>query len=174
MSYYSLDDIETDGLRVPASFQVAAPGLGFLLENNEGLSTVIPAGAETVLPLWLATPLASAAVEEGSDEAFLNIGEPHALATDVINVLRSDPTSLNLRRQNRLFTNLALYWCELFASEDLVNTLYETVRRRASFILDAALAHSGVGGVDQGFDDYEQSVYQASVRVIRDASAARR
>ncbi|GMM53030.1 DNA replication protein [Starmerella bacillaris] len=169
--YYSLDDIETDGLRVPAKFQVDAPGLGWL--NEEAKTENVPAGAEAILPLWLATPLASASVNEGQDLAFLNISEPHALNSDVINILRSDPASLDLRNQNRLFTNLAIYWCELFASDDFVQTVYEMTRLRSAYIFDAALAQSGIGGIDRGFDDYEQRLYQATAKVIRDAKQFR-
>lgn len=184
MSYYSLEDVETDGLRVPVKFQVSTPGLGFLLEESGNSiskepkpiksEAVIPAGAETIIPLWLAVPLASASVDETSDDPFLNVGEPPSLNNDVINILRSDPASIDLRQQNRLFTNLTLYWCELFGSADLQNTLYDTVRLRASHILDAALAQNGVGGVDKGLDDYERRLYQESVRVIRDAQINRR
>lgn len=168
MSYYSIDDIETDGIKVPTRFHVAAPGLGFLLSHTDRSSprmTDIPAGADVVLPLWLATPLASAAVDENSEEAFLEMREPAALRQDVLNVLKSEPMALDLRSQNKLFINLALVWTELFASNELARVIFDTVRIRAAYVFDAALSHQGA---DPKLDEYETSLYASVSRAVRD------
>jgi len=171
--YYSLDDIETDGLRVPTRFLVDAPQLGFLMPagtRNEAPDPTVRAGTEVVLPLWLATPLAAESLSEDSDEPILELLEPAALRTDVLNVLKSEPLALDLRSQNRLFTNLALRWSELFTSDELARILQETVRVRAASIFDMALAQQG----GEHMDEYEQRLYAQAAATIRDIRAWQR
>lgn len=168
MSYYSIDDIETDGIKVPIKFNVTSPGLGFLMpqtDRNSPPITDIPAGANLVLPLWLATPLASATVDEISEEAFLEMREPAALRQDVLDVLKSEPMALDLRSQNKQFINLALVWTDLFASNELARVMFDTVRIRAAYVFDAALSRQGA---DPKLDEYETSLFASASRAVRD------
>lgn len=168
MSYYSIDEIETDGIKVPAKFLVEARDLGFLMPSgsrNETPDPNIHAGAEVVLPLWLATPLAAESLSENSDEPILELVEPKALHSDVLNVLKSEPLTLDLRDQDRLFTYLALRWSEMFTSNELTEILQKTVRTRAAYIFDMALAQQGN---DQKLDEYEQHLYSIASATERD------
>lgn len=172
MSYYSIDDIETDGIRVPTKFLIDVPGLGFLLPDRmkRGGPADMYAGAEVMLPLWLAAPLASAVAEtrsdgSGGDVPILEMQEPTALNQDVLNVLKSEPGALDLRSQSRLFTYLALAWNDLFTGDELARVLYDAIRIRAAEIFDSALAQNGV---DQSLDDYEVALYNSTANTIKD------
>jgi GINS complex subunit 3 len=54
-SYYSVDAILTDAQKVPCTFELTVPGLGFL-EGNMGGD--MKAGSKVELPLWLGEMLA--------------------------------------------------------------------------------------------------------------------
>lgn len=71
MSYYDVDTILTDAQKVPCTFQLDVPGLGYLDGNPGGtvsamnlrperttLNSQIKAGTKIDLPLWLAVMLA--------------------------------------------------------------------------------------------------------------------
>lgn len=170
MHYYSIDDIETEGQRVPATFEVDVPRLGWL-RGDESVhrisreSGTITKDTRLDLPLWLAGPLASTRVSPGSDDAFVVLEEPQAFTADTLNALKSGPASADLREQSPVFTHLGLYWLDLFQSEELSRVLYETIQARAAEILDAAVAQRGMS---PSLDEYERQLYKASSATVRD------
>ena len=54
-SYYDVDAILTDAQKVPCTFELTVPGLGYLEGNMSG---DIKAGSKVELPLWLGEMLA--------------------------------------------------------------------------------------------------------------------
>lgn len=54
-SYYDIDAILTDAQKVPCTFELTVPGLGFLEGNMSG---DIKQGSKVELPLWLGEMLA--------------------------------------------------------------------------------------------------------------------
>lgn len=54
-SYYSVDAILTDAQKVPCTFELTVPGLGFLEGNMSG---DMKQGSKVELPLWLGEMLA--------------------------------------------------------------------------------------------------------------------
>lgn len=164
MDYYSVDSIQTEGELVPSTFNVTVPGLGFLI-GEEG---DIEAGTEVELPLWLAVPLASSRISSDSDIAFIDIGEPRAFEMDVLNSLKSDPKSVDLRALSPEFTYLALYWLQLFASEELAVTLQKTIQSRTGEIFSAAAAKRQATESLITLDEYERSLYKIASLSTRD------
>lgn len=59
-SYYDIDAILTDAQKVPCTFELTVPGLGFL-EGNMGGD--MKQGSKVELPLWLGEMLALRSVE---------------------------------------------------------------------------------------------------------------
>jgi hypothetical protein len=54
-SYYDIDAILTDAQKVPCTFELTVPGLGFLEGNMSG---EMKQGSKVELPLWLGEMLA--------------------------------------------------------------------------------------------------------------------
>lgn len=54
-SYYDIDAILTDAQKVPCTFELTVPGLGFLEGNMSG---DMKQGSKVELPLWLGEMLA--------------------------------------------------------------------------------------------------------------------
>lgn len=54
-SYYDVDAILTDAQKVPCTFELTVPGLGYLEGNMSG---DIKSGSKVELPLWLGEMLA--------------------------------------------------------------------------------------------------------------------
>lgn len=55
MSYYDIDAILTDAQKVPCTFELTVPGLGYLEGNLAG---PMKSGSKIELPLWLGEMLA--------------------------------------------------------------------------------------------------------------------
>lgn len=53
--YFDVDAILTDNVKVPCTFEIAVPGLGYLESSTE---SDIRKGTRVDLPLWLAEMLA--------------------------------------------------------------------------------------------------------------------
>lgn len=160
-----MDSIQTEGERVPATFNVDVPGLGVLIGED---GTDIKAGTEMELPLWLAVPLASSRISPDSDIAFIDIGEPSSFEIDVLNSLKSDPTAVDLRALSPHFTHLALYWLQLFGSEELASTLYKSIQTRTSDIFSAAAAKRQSVESLGTLDNFERSLYKIASLSTRD------
>ncbi|KAK3669933.1 DNA replication protein [Recurvomyces mirabilis] len=98
----------------------------------------------------------------GSD-SLATLDMPAALNEKVLNALRADPGSVDLRAQATWFYGLGERMLELFEEEEVAGVLVETFRLRALEIADKA-QHSGAtqqgGGAGgefmQGLDDTER------------------
>lgn len=119
-TYYDLDAILTDATKVPTTIDISVPGLGYL-DGNPGAA--LSAGAKLALPLWLAEMLAVSQTADGGAMATLDM--PEALGARVLNALRADPRSVDLRRQAAHFYALGARMLELFEEDELVDVLSE-------------------------------------------------
>lgn len=95
MSYYSPDALLTDAQRLPCTFENAVQGLGFL--DPSSTSSTIPAGTTLQLPLWLAEMLA-VSQRMGTPNNVLSLDNPPALSSRVLNALKADPKTVELRQ----------------------------------------------------------------------------
>lgn len=149
MSYYDLDAILTDAQKVPCTFALDVPHLGYLdAQPNQPLK----AGTQLPLPLWLASMLGTD-YPSLNTPPFVSIGTPECLNSRVLNALKADAKSVDLRAQTPGFYALAARmlgsvvedWDE--EDEKLVcQVLTETWRKRAEDVGDFA----GNVGAGQG------------------------
>ncbi|RDW68301.1 DNA replication complex GINS protein psf3 [Coleophoma crateriformis] len=168
MSYYDVDAILTDAQKVPCTFELDVPGLGFL-DNNAGHT--LREGTRVELPLWLSEMLA---VSSGStSKNLVTLGLPPALAPRVMNALKADPKSVDLRALAQHFYGLGARILELFDEKEICEVLMQTFRTRAAEIADHA-NNAGVGsrggaavvgdGVEflRGLDEDERALFRAA------------
>ncbi|KAI9741393.1 MAG: DNA replication protein [Cirrosporium novae-zelandiae] len=144
-SYYNIDAILTDAQKVPCTFELNIPGLGYL-EGNSGSD--IKSGTRVDLPLWLGEMLA---VSQRLGAAPSTLDFPDALSQRVLNALKADPRTVDLRSLATHFYALAARMLDLFEEEEVVDVLSETFKKRAAEIADHANNARG-GGIAEGVE----------------------
>ncbi|CAD0113558.1 unnamed protein product [Aureobasidium uvarum] len=146
-SYYNIDAILTDAQKVPCTFELSVPNMGYL-QGNPGED-----GSKVELPLWLAEMLAVSNPSGNSSLATLDL--PQALSQRVMNALKADPKTVDLRAQAQHFYNIGARMLELFEEEEMVDVLTDldtgrtAVRSRMIYTLHA-MQHSRVLGTMHG------------------------
>ena len=149
-NYYDIDHILTDAQKVPCTFEINIPGLGYLAGNAGGdvrcsirdtqraitqpLTHINPTdffpfeisqvkkGTQVTLPLWLASFLA---LQKFPDSSVVGMDLPPALAPRVLNALKANPKTVDLRAQAPHFYELAARALELFEEDEIVDVLTE-------------------------------------------------
>ncbi|ETN37731.1 uncharacterized protein HMPREF1541_07354 [Cyphellophora europaea CBS 101466] len=163
MSYYDVDAILTESQKLPCTFQLDVPGLGYL-DGSPG--ETITAGTKIELPLWLGTMLAVANSNNPSQSALVTLDFPAPLQTRVINALEADPKSVDIRAQAPHYYALGSKILELFEDDQIVEVLLKTFRQRAAEIADHAHNPRGALGEGQeflrGLDEMERQLFKAA------------
>ncbi|KAK4120616.1 DNA replication complex GINS protein psf3-like protein [Parathielavia appendiculata] len=152
MSYYDIDSILTDAEKIPCTFQLDIPDLGYL-DNTP--TQPLKAGTKVNLPLWLAEMLAIANASDTEGKPFVTFDLPPALGNDVVQALKADPRAVPLRDQSAHFYGLATQMMELSEEQELAAILRKTFVIRASEVALYArkvggVGHKGKGGADEG------------------------
>lgn len=124
-AYYSPDLILTDAQKAPVTFELAVPRLEPL---NSG--TAIENGTRLELPLWLAEMLAVSKPGGPSSASLASLDMPNALGPRVLNALRADPKSVDIRAQAQWFYGLSERMLDLFEEEETVATVIDVSRAR--------------------------------------------
>ncbi|KAA8575031.1 hypothetical protein MFRU_002g03420 [Monilinia fructicola] len=167
MSYYDIDAILTDAQKIPCTFELDVPALGYL-DNNA--TTPLKKHTRIDLPLWLAELLAVSS--SSSQKSLVTLDLPACLAPRVLNALKADPKSVELRNLAQNFYGLGVRVLELFEEEEVCDVLMESWRARAGEISD----HAGSGSVGQsnsrgggegveflrGLDEAERALFKAA------------
>lgn len=141
MSYYDVDAILTDAQKVPCTFELEIPGLGYiddnaggdvrllshtttcLIDSSSNLSTnQIKKGTRVLLPLWLGELLA---VQRLGTSTVVNLDLPASIAPRVLNALKADARTVDLRALAAHFYGLAARVLDLFEEEEVVDVLSE-------------------------------------------------
>ena len=122
-SYYDVDAILTDAQKVPCTFELTVPGLGYLEGNMTG---DMKADSKIELPLWLGEMLALS--QSLNTQSLVTLDPPTALSQRVLNALKADPRTVDLRALAPHFYNLGARILELFDEEDMIEVLSD-VRR---------------------------------------------
>ncbi|KAB2575386.1 DNA replication complex GINS protein PSF3 [Lasiodiplodia hormozganensis] len=160
-SYYDIDAILTDAQKVPCTFELTVPGLGYL-DGNAGQD--MKQGTKVELPLWLAEMLAVSAPAANTSMATLDL--PAALSARVMNALKADPRTVDLRALAPHFYALGARMLELFEEEEMGEILAETFKARAKVIADQAHNPRGAlgEGADflRGLDENERRLFRAA------------
>ena len=142
MSYYDIDAILTDAQKVPCTFELTVPGLGYVEGNMSG---DMKQGSKVELPLWLGEMLALRYIIRSScmprdtsykqrfihttisqslnTSSLVTIDHPTALAPRVLNALKADPRTVDLRALAPHFYNLGSRILELFEEEEMIEVL---------------------------------------------------
>ena len=160
-SYYDLDAILTDSQKIPCTFELTVPSLGYL---NGNVGEDVKSGAKLELPLWLGEMLAVNRI--AGDTTFLTMDMPAALSKRVVNALKADPKTVQIRTQAPHFYGLGARMLELFDEEELVEILTETFKKRAIEIADKAsnsrnLVSEG-GEWMKGLDEEERALFRSA------------
>ena len=130
-------------------------------------------GTKIDLPLWLSEMLA---VSNHTSKSLVTIDLPPSLAPRVMNALKADPKSVDLRVLAQNFYGLGARILELFEEEEVCDVLMNSWKRRAAEISDHAsnAGHGsrggkggGVGNADgveflRGLDDGERDLFRAA------------
>jgi GINS complex subunit 3 len=119
MAYYDPDAILIDAQKVPFIFQLDVPQLAPL--NN---GSAVEHGTRLDFPVWLAEICVLSRPAPGSS-AFGTIDTPSVLEDRVLNALRADPKSVDVRAQAQWYYDLARRYLELFEDEAMVEVLTE-------------------------------------------------
>ncbi|EGP88746.1 unnamed protein product [Zymoseptoria tritici ST99CH_3D1] len=159
MSYFSPDAILTDAQKAPCEFGLAVPQLTPL--NN---GSAIDKGTKLELPLWIAEMLA---VSKPADTALATLDMPAPLGHRVLNALRADPKSVDVRAQAQWFYGLGERMLELFEDEEVAEVLNDTFKQRSLEIADKAQNTRNVQqGSDNefmsGLDETERQLFRAA------------
>ncbi|KAK2755979.1 DNA replication protein [Arachnomyces sp. PD_36] len=159
MSYYDIDAILTDAQKLPCTFELDLPGLGFL-DGNSGED--IKAGTRVDLPLWLGEMLAA----KLGTSPVVTIDLPQALSERVMNALKADPRTVDLRALAPHFYSFGVRILDLFDEEEVVDILSDTFKKRAAEIADHANNPRGAmgEGVDflRGLDETERKLFRTA------------
>ncbi|KAF4312465.1 DNA replication complex GINS protein PSF3 [Botryosphaeria dothidea] len=160
-SYYDIDAILTDSQKVPCTFELTVPGLGYL-DGNAGQD--MKQGTKVELPLWLGEMLAVSAPAANTSMATLDL--PVALSARVMNALKADPRMVDLRALAPHFYALGARMLELFEEEEMGEILADSFKSRAKVIADQAHNPRGAlgEGADfmRGLDENERQLFRAA------------
>lgn len=119
-NYYSPDAILTESQKAPCTFELTVPQLAPL--NN---GSVVDSGTKLELPLWLAEMLAVSKPAGPSSGSLATLDMPATLGPRVMNALRADPKSVDVRAQAQRFYGLGERMLDLFEDEELGEVINE-------------------------------------------------
>jgi len=122
------------------------------------------AGTKVELPLWLGEMLAVSHPSQGSALATLDL--PSALSPRVMNALKADAKTVDLRAQAQHFYNIGARMLELFEEEEMIEVLSETFKKRAAEIADQA--HNSRSALGEGAE-FMRSLDETERRLFHSA-----
>ncbi|CAN6626458.1 DNA replication complex GINS protein Psf3p [Trichomonascus vanleenenianus] len=167
--YYSIDDIITDGQKLPCNFEISVPGLGYL-QGEPG--TEIKENTKLELPLWLAEMLAISGVSEDSQTSFVTLLEPPMFSEKVINALKSDPVNVDIGELSPVFYRLLQRWLAIFPDPEMAIVAIQTLQARVAAISDFSHNPRGAMADTNNFlhklEQVESRLYKASYESSKD------
>jgi len=135
--------------------------LGYLTGN---VGEDIKSGTKVDLPLWLGEMLAVSNTSGSSALATLDL--PAALNQRVMNALKADPRTVDVRAQAQHFYNIGARMLDLFEEEEMVEILTDTFKKRSAEIADQAHnSRSALGeGAEfmRGLDETERKLFHSA------------
>ncbi|VVT55076.1 uncharacterized protein SAPINGB_P004415 [Magnusiomyces paraingens] len=165
--YYDLDDIAKDQQTLPCKFNVTVPNLGYLVGAP---GTEMKKDATVDLPVWLLRILAQTPIAPDSTTPFVTPLPTKEFAARVLNALKSDPSSVDLRLLSPVFFRLAEQWLTLMDAPELASVLIESFKNRAAEIADLATAKTTRDASEflQRLDSTESRLYRSTHEANKD------
>lgn len=164
MAYYSPDAILTDAQKAPLTFELAVPQLSPL--NN---GSAVENGTKVDLPLWMAEMLAVSKPAGPSSASLASLDMPPVLGQRVMNALRADPKSVDLRAQAQWFYGLGERMLELFEEEEMVEVLTDVCARpfttRVSYLTTIDIQEASVRDSRQGAEHTHSTAKRRQYRL---------
>lgn len=128
MSYFDLDDILADNVKVPTRFNFTVPGLGYL-ENNP--NKPLNKNNNLDLPLWLAKELAILEViDDGGQNHLIELLTPEIFHQRVTNIIKSDGTALDANSLCPYFYTIYEQWAYFYSSNKLSKLAVDMLKSR--------------------------------------------
>jgi GINS complex subunit 3 len=124
MTYYDLDSILTDSQKLPCTFNLSVPGLGYL-ESDTNAGQPIKSATQIDLPLWLGVMLAVSNSNNPTQSPMVTLDFPAPLHARVVNALKADPKTVDLRAQSAHYYGVGGKVLELFEDEAVVDVLID-------------------------------------------------
>ncbi|KAK4502405.1 hypothetical protein PRZ48_005830 [Zasmidium cellare] len=160
-SYYSVDSILTDSQKAPCRFEVSVP---LLTPLNNGAA--IENGTKLELPFWMGGMLALSRPAGPSSATLASVDMPSELGPRVLNALKADPKSVDIKAQARWFYGLGERMLDLFDDEEISEVLNDTFKQRALEIADKA---ANTRTTQQGGDEFLRGLEESERRLFRAA-----
>lgn len=161
MGYYDINDVLSDGEKIPCKFNLSVPGLGYL-EGNAGKH--MEKDTKLDLPLWLAEVLAVCATLENTQDSFIELLEPEFVAPKVMNAIRAAPCSVDLHSICANYYRLCEKWAAMFNDKPLVDAVMAMFKERAMEIDN--YASNATKHVSAPFllslDEFEKDLYRVT------------
>ena len=114
------------------------------MEGNAGND--LKEGTKVELPLWLGEMLAVS--QNLSTSSLVTLDLPQCLSTRVVNALKADPRTVDIRALAPHFYALGARMLELFEEDELAEVLTDSFKKRAKEIADQA--HNPRGALGDG------------------------
>nr|KAK5441144.1 DNA replication protein [Exophiala xenobiotica] len=126
----------------------------------------VKAGTTIELPKWLGVMLAVSTGNTPGSPQLVTLNFPPPLQQRVINALKANPRTVDLRAQAPHYYALGARIMELFEDQAVLDTLLDTFKSRASEIADQAHNPRGAlgDGADflRGLEESERQLFKAA------------
>ncbi|CCH43265.1 DNA replication complex GINS protein [Wickerhamomyces ciferrii] len=144
MSYYDLDDIISDG-------QVSC--------------SLIAKDTKLELPIWIAEILAICSVSDDSSSFFIEMIQPEAIGSKVMNAIKTSPTSIDIHSISQHYYSLVEKWGKLYTDKKLVDVVQQMLKERSEEINNHAQSLRGAQQETSflyTLDEFEKQLYKIS------------
>lgn len=158
-TYYSLSSILSTSHTLPSTLAFDIPHLG-ILDSRPG--ETLNANTQVSLPIYLAAFLA---IQRIGNSAPLTLDLPESLSPKVLNALKADPRTVELRQLAPHYYESAERVLELFEEDEVTEVLSETFKQRAAELADMAQNVRKVSSADtflRGLDERERELFRAA------------
>lgn len=147
-----INELITENQRVPCLCENDLPGVGYL--SGDVNRRDLAKNARVELPMWIAEWLTISGTSSSGSQQFVNIQDPQIFGPKVMNALKSDPASVDLRALSPVWLSLAHKWIDLFNEDEFADVVEYTIQERAALLSD--IAQSSSRSIQQHHDFVEK------------------
>jgi len=170
-SYFSLEDILASQTRVPCKTEISMANCGFLDSSQE--TEDLPAGSQIELPLW------TAKIFSKRNRPFVSVQLPKLYSESYREVLKADPTVVDLNKMGPQYYQSALQLCALTKEEgdQMSEELPEVLQKRLIAMGDSYSLRRDVKSTDDVSNQVGnmlkfQSMDPLEMRIFNDSKLA--